>query len=247
MVVHSSFSRSILEDMANEIGRKEDGSLAKKGDSSLKKAAKKTALKKSPGKKTALKHAEKHAEKHAAKKHAKKTAKHVADEREAGLKIASVKGDKALRKAFHHMQRASVVISLVDKAAGGDLADFLAKGIELFAVAVRVGGKHGSSDAALGVLRAAEHLGMAGLYAARVDYRADVEAPADEKATKRLKKLKDRVGEISVAQEGYWMRVRSMALELLRRAEASGDDPHMQWELSAAADGLCDALEAAGA
>jgi hypothetical protein len=231
--------------MANEIVRKGNG------ESSLKKSAKKSALKKSPGKKTALKHAEKHAakhaEKHAAKKHAKKAAKHVAEAHEAGLKVGSPKGDKALRKAFHHMQRASVVISLVDKAAGGDLAEFLAKGIELFEVAVRVGGKHGSSDAALGVLRAAEHLGMAGLYAARVEYRADVEAPADEKAAKRLKKLKDRVGEISVAQEGYWMRVRSMALELLRRAEASEDDPHMQWELSVAADGLCDALEAAGA
>src|ERR1700710_2575999 len=103
------------------------------------------------------------------KKHAKKAAKNVGDSGEAGLTVARAKGDKALRKAFHHMQRASVVISLVDKGAGGDLADFLAKGIELFGVAVRVGGKHGSSDAALGVLRAAEHLGMAGLYAARVE------------------------------------------------------------------------------
>jgi hypothetical protein len=236
--------------MANELAKNSKREIAKKSASLAKKAPGaplKKHAKKAAEKHAAKKHAAKHAEKHAAKKHAKKAAKHVSDPGEAGLQLAGTKGDKALRKAYHHLQRASVVISLVDKAASGDLGDFLAKGIELFNVAVRVGGKHGSSDAALGVLRAAEHLGMAGLYAARVEHRAKVEAPADEKSAKRVRKLKDRLGEISVEQEGYWMRARSMALELLRRAEASGDDPHMQWELSMAAEGLCDALEAAGA
>ena len=228
--------------MANEIVRKGTGSLAKRNGSALKKSAEKSASKKSAGKKTALKHAEKHA----AKKHAKKAVKQAEESYEAPLSVTGVKGDKALRKAFHHMQRASVVVSLVEKGKGGDLAELLANGIEFYELAMRVAGKHGSSDAALGVLRAAEHLGMAGLYAARLEYRVPMEAPADEKSAKRLKKVRERLGEVSVAQEGYWARVRSMALELLRRAEGAGDDLHMQWELGMAADGLCDALLAAG-
>ncbi|MCU1320966.1 MAG: hypothetical protein JWM43_615 [Acidobacteriaceae bacterium] len=226
--------------MANEMVRKGSGSLAKVGGSALKKAAKKTELKHA-----AKKYAEKHAaKKHAAKKHAKKAAKHVGPQGETGLTVSEVKGGKALRKAFHHLQRASGVISLVEKGNGGDLLELLHFGMELYRGAVDMGGKHKSDEAALGVLRAAEHLGMAGFYAARKDHLVGLEAPSSDKDEKRLKKVAERLEDVSDEQKGYWVRVRSMALELVRRAEAAGDDPHLQWELGIAAESLCDALEA---
>jgi hypothetical protein len=231
--------------MANEMVRKGSGSLAKVGGSALKKAAKKTALKHAAKKHAAKKHAEKHAaKKHVAEKHAKKGAKRVGPQGEAGLTVSEVKGGKALRKAFHHLQRASVVISLVEKGNGGDLLELLHFGMELYRGAADMGGKHKSDEAALGVLRAAEHLGMASFYAARKDHLDGLDAPSSDKDEKRLKKVAGRLEDVSDEQKGYWVRVRSMALELVRRAEAAGDDPHLQWELGMAAEGLCDALEA---
>ncbi|CAN5642382.1 hypothetical protein BH10ACI4_BH10ACI4_27340 [soil metagenome] len=231
--------------MANEMVRKGSGSLAKVAGSALKKAAKKTALKHAAKKHPAKKHAaKKHAEKHAAKKHAKKAAKHTGPQGEAGLTVVEVKGGKALRKAFHHLQRASVVISLVEKGNGGDLLELLQFGMELYRGAADMSGKHKSDEAALGVLRAAEHLGMAGFYAARKDHLSGLDTPSSDKEEKRLKKVADRLEDLSDEQKGYWIRIRSMALELVRRAEGAGDDTHLQWELGMAAEGLCDGLEA---
>jgi len=226
--------------MANEMVRKGSGPLAKSAGSTLKKAAKKTALKHA-----AKKHAEKHAaKKHAAKKHAKKAAKHVGLPDEAGLTASDAKGGKALRKAFHHLQRASVVISLVEKGNGGDLWGLLEFGMELYRGAIQVNGKHKSDEAALGVLRAAEHLGMAGFYAARKEHLVGLEAPSGEKDEKRLRKVSERLQRLADDQHGYWARARSMAQELVWRAEGAGDDPHLQWELGMAAEGLLDGLEA---
>jgi hypothetical protein len=227
--------------MAHEMVPKGSGTLAKVAGSVVKKAAKKTALKHA-AKKESVKHA---AEKH--DQHAKKAAKHVgAHKDDAGLAKhgGKFKGGKALRKAFHHLQRASVVISLVEKGKGGDLWELLQFGMELYRGALQTGGRHGSDDSALGVLRAAEHLGMAGFYAARKEHLIGLVAPAQGKDEKRLMKVRERLAKVSHEQKGYWMRTLPMATELVRRAEGAGDDPHLQWELAMAAEGLCDGLEA---
>lgn len=228
--------------MAHEIVHNGSGGLAKAPGSALKHSGEKTA------KKTALKHAAKKAPaKHAAKKHAKKTAKHVGSHKNEAELVKhgeKYKGGKSLRKAFHHLQRASVVISLVEKDKGGDLWELLQFGIELYRGALQSNGKHGSDEAALSVLRAAEHLGMAGFYAARGEHLMGLTAPSPDKDEKRLKKAAQRLAKISFEQKGYWARVLPMAMELVRRAEAAGDDAHMQWELGMAADALCDGLEA---
>lgn len=235
--------------MANELVRKGGGAIAKSGGteiahskkSALKHAAKKHAVKKHAAKK----HAEKHVEKHAAKKHAKKATKHVESQEGAGLVLKELMGDKALRRAFHHLQRASVVISLVERENGGDLGELLEFGVALYKHAVEADGRHGTEDAALGVLKAAEHLAMAALYASRKDHAKKV-PPSAGKESKRLKKVGRRLEETSSEQKGDWTRVRSMGLELVRRAEAAGDDSHLSWEIRMAAEGLCDALEAGG-
>lgn len=220
--------------------------MTKSGGTEVAHSSKKSALKHAAKKHAAKKHAaKKHAEKHAAKKHAKKAAKHVEDQHDAGLVVKELKGDKALRKAFHHLQRARVVISMVEKGEGGDLGKLLEFGVAIYKHAVEADGKHGTDDAARGVLLAAEHLAMAALYASRKDH-AVAAPPSSGKEEKRLKKVRQRLEEISSEQTGDWTRVQSMALELVRRAEATGDDSHLTWEIRMAAEGLCDALEAAG-
>ena len=108
-------------------------------------------------------HAKKAAAKHAAKKHAKKAAKHV-EEHASGLNPPPV-DDIGLNTAFHHMQRASAVISLMEKSTGEDLRDLLERGVKLYCKALDDGGGRKKVLRAIGVLRAAEHLSMAGLYA----------------------------------------------------------------------------------
>src|SRR5665213_3033546 len=81
------------------------------GKSALKKAEKETGLKT--------------AAKHAAKKAPAKAAKHAGkDKKKHGGKKGS-----ALEKAFHHLQRAATVISLVERESGSDLRILLQRGI----------------------------------------------------------------------------------------------------------------------
>lgn len=216
--------------MANEIVRGRGDSLAKRGESAIKKHAKKAA-------KHAAKKASKHVPKKAAK-HAKKAAKHVKqNERESARLERGGKGSPDLEKAFHHLQRAAAVISLIEQESGGDLRMLLSQGIEVYSNGANV-------RSALGLLRAAEHLAMAGLYSAREKYRPAVEVTVilDDDG---FEKLRSRFGKVTVVErKGYGGRAQSMGLELLKRSEGADHDPHLAWELRMAVEGLSSALEA---
>ena len=71
--------------------------------------------------------------------------------------------DYGLMTAFHHMQRASVVISLMEKGTGKDLRGLLERGVKLYQQAVKEDAENKLILGALGILRAAEHLSLAGL------------------------------------------------------------------------------------
>jgi hypothetical protein len=75
--------------------------------------------------------------------------------------------DYGLMTAFHHMQRASVVMSLMEEGTGEDLRDLLKRGVKLYRKAVEDDARNKFVLQAIGVLRATEHLSMAGLYAPR--------------------------------------------------------------------------------
>ena len=149
-----------------------------------------------------------------------------------------------LALAFHHLQRAGAVISLLEHDSGGDLRQLLEHGIELYRKACGTGKR--KTEAVLcahGLLRAAEHLGMAGLYAARADYRVQVAPPKRSVVAQHLSKLGPRLDQLPTAEREMGRRLEAMARELLRRAHDSGHDPHLEYELTMAADGICSALE----
>jgi hypothetical protein len=223
--------------MANEMTRRGGDSLAKRGEPAVKKHAKKAA--KHPAKKAA-----KQAPKKAAK-HAKKTAKHVKkdNDKAARLERGGI-GSADLKKAFHHLHRAAAVISLVEQDSGSDLRMLLVQGIEGYSVAL--GAKGGKEDArtALGLLRAAEHLAMAGLYSAREKYHpaVDIAGTLDDGG---FEALQSRFSKVTAKErKGYGSRAQAMGLELLKRSEGADHDPHLAWELRMAVEGLCSALEA---
>ena len=84
---------------------------------------------------------------------------------------------------------------------------------------------------------------MAGLYAARADHRVKVAPPKASVVSSHLTNLAPRLDKLAPAQRDIARRLESMARELLRRAHAAGHDPHLQYELTMAADGICSALE----
>ncbi len=102
--------------------------------------------------------------------------------------------------------------------------------------------KH-AARAAQGVLRATEHLAMAGLYSARAGYLVQVAIPRTHGRDKELRKLRTRLDRVASSEEGAAGRVEAAARELLRRAEGAMDDMHLEQELTKAVDGLCSALE----
>ena len=258
---------------SRSIAIKRSGALAKHA---AKKHAAKAA--KHAAKKHAAKHAaKKHAEKHAAKKHAKKAAKHISTElvqfavgdwqdEQQELGEAAVLGSyaekhvgkkenkekkhnrKLLTKAFHHLQRASAVISLIEPDSGGDLKMLLHHGVELFREASKGKGHKSESlvQSAFGLLSSAEHLSMAGLYAARSVHQLDVEVPSTTQVEERLAELAPRLEAASNSKKirKHGERLLEMAHELLQRAEAADHDPHLAYELVMAVDGLCLAFEA---
>jgi hypothetical protein len=129
------------------------------------KAAKHPAKKHAAGKHAAKKHAAKHAAKHPGKKAAKKAASPLRDEvASAERKVEDAIGDHQaeLDMAFHHLHRAAAVISLLEKDSGGDLRMLLEHGIDLYRSATGAQRAEGVVRCAFGILRAAEHLGMAG-------------------------------------------------------------------------------------
>jgi poly(3-hydroxyalkanoate) synthetase len=107
--------------------------------------------------KEVAKHAKKAVKKHAkkaTKKHVTKAAKHV------GQKAVALKGSgmggEVLVAAFHHMQRASVVISLMEKGTGEDLRDLLARGVKLYEKALEGHSEETKALRVMGVLKATE-------------------------------------------------------------------------------------------
>jgi hypothetical protein len=212
---------------------------AKKG---AKKGAK-HAVEKHPAKKWAI---EKHAGKKAAKEAAKKAAK------KAPNKVAALRHDapgehmpngSRLERAFHHLRRAVAVISLVEQDSGGDLRGLLEQGVELYRRAAEPGAHKKLAGQALGLLAATEHMGLAGLYSARIEFRLEVPGPPPGAMEEHLRKLRGRLELLGRPERGQAEMLLGAAWELLRRADAAGDDPHLEWELGLAAEGLCLALE----
>ena len=223
------------------------------GLTSAKKVAKKAAKK--GGKKAAKKGAKHAIEKHAAKKHpAKKHAEEHA-EKHAGKKAAKQAGEAAKRhtmkepdsgkliKAFHHLQRAAAVISLVEKPAGGDLHALLELGKTAYERAAAAGVSGKLTKQAQPLAKAIEHLALAGLYSARLEFRVAVVEPVGNKMVKRLRDLRPRLEDLGMPENDTAQNLLGVAWELLRRADAAGDDAQLEWELGMAADSLCEALE----
>ena len=218
------------------------------------KAAKKAAKK---GAKKGAKHAiEKHAakkwaiEKHAGKKAAKEAAKKAA--KKVPGKVAALKHDahdahqpktSQLERAFHHLARASAVISLVQADSGGDLRGLLEQGVTLYRRAAERGAEKRLAGQAFGILAAAEHMGMADLYSARIEFRVNVPPPPPGGMEEQLRIVSGRLEALGRPSRPESEMLQAAAFELLRRADAAGDDPHLEWELGMAAEGLCTALE----
>lgn len=181
------------------------------------------------------------AAKKAAKKHAKKAAK-LPGEKEAGTKAGSASQD-GLRTAFHHMQRAAAVISLMEKGSGEELRELLKRGTKLYEKALEGEGGNATVLKAVGLLRAAEHLALAGLYDARHKHREKVEPPRRPWLESFAAETSERLAAVEGGERGKGMNVLPAAEELVRRALEAAGDPHLAWELVLAADALCFALE----
>jgi hypothetical protein len=173
---------------------------------------------------------------HAAKKQAKKAAKVVRQR-------VVYADDYGLMTAFHHMQRASVVISLMQKGTGKDLRNLLERGVKLYQKAVKQDAENKFTLRAIGVLKAAEHLSMAGLYAARDKHRQKVAAPTPVWLEKVIAATDNRLEKIEHEERGKGADLLPVAVELLRQAEDGDNHAHLAFELAMAADALCFALE----
>jgi hypothetical protein len=211
--------------MANEGARRKFG----RGESVAK--AKAESAPKKHGKKAA---------KPAVRKQAKKAAAQVVNKVVGSVVYAD---DHGLMTAFHHMQRASVVMSLMEKGTGKDLRGLLKRGVELYRKAVEDDAKNNFVLRAIGVLRATEHLSMAGLYAAREKHRQKVTSPTPEWLTKVVAETDHRLEQIEHQERGKGTDLFPVTVELLRQAEDPKIDAQLAFELAMAADALCFALE----
>jgi len=151
--------------------------------------------------------------------------------------------DYGLMTAFHHMQRASVVMSLMEEGTGEDLRDLLKRGVKLYRKAVEDDAGSKVVLQAIGVLRAAEHLSMAGLYVARAKHKQKVTSPTPEWLAKVTTESDRRLEQIEHLERGNGADLFPVTVELVRRAEGSDHDAHLAFELAMAADALFFALE----
>src|SRR6202166_1247540 len=127
----------------------------------------------------------------AARKQLKKVAKRGSD---GAVRPRTVyASDYGLMTAFHHMQRASVVMSLMEVGTGEDLRDLLKRGVKLYRKAVEDDAGSKVVLQAIGVLRAVEHLSMAGLYAARAKHKQKVTSPTPEWLEKVIEETDHRL------------------------------------------------------
>ncbi len=151
--------------------------------------------------------------------------------------------DHGQMTAFHHMQRASVVMSLMEKGTGKDLRALLERGVKLYRKAMEEEAKEKTVLRAIGVLRAVEHLSMAGLYSARRKHRQKVASPTPEWLAKVIAETDRRLEEIKDGERGKGTDLFPVTVELLRQAEDAKIDAHLAFELAMASDALCFALE----
>jgi hypothetical protein len=151
--------------------------------------------------------------------------------------------DYGLMTAFHHMQRAAVVMSLMEKGTGKDLRKLLKRGVKLYRNAVKDDAPNKVVLQAIGVLRATEHLSMAGLYAAREKHKQKVTAPTPEWLAKVVAETDHRLERIGHEGNGKRTKLYPVTVELLRQAEDRHIGAHLAFELAMAADALCFALE----
>jgi hypothetical protein len=182
------------------------------------------------------------------KKNGKKVVKSVARKqakRPAKMVTPSVvyTADHGLMTAFHHMQRAAVVMSLMEKGTGKDLQRLLKRGVKLYRKAMEDETDEKVVLRAIGVLRAVEHLSMAGLYAARRKHRQKVTAPTPDWLAKVIAEADHRLAEIAHQERGKGTDLLPVTMELLRQAEDGEIDAHLAFELAMAGDALCFALE----
>ena len=212
--------------------------MARSGSKELK--GRSQAIRKADAETSPKKHAKK-AAKHAAKKHAKKAAKHGKEH--AAQSKSPDTDDLGLMTAFHHMQRASVVISLMEKGTGEDLRDLLERGVKLYCKAADGDGGKKHVLRAIGILRGAEHLSMAGLYAAREKHRQKVPSPGPKWLENFIAETDHRLEKIKNDERGKGIDLYPVTVELLRQAEDVDHDSHLAFELAMAADALCFALE----
>jgi hypothetical protein len=157
--------------------------------------------------------------------------------------VAVYADDHGLMTAFHHMQRASVVMSLMEKGTGKDLRGLLKRGVKLYDKAVEDDAKNKFVLRAIGVLRATEHLSMAGLYAARKKHKQKAMSPTPEWLAKVIAETDHRLERIEHEERGKGTDLFPVTVELLRQAEDPKLDAHLAFELAMAADALCFALE----
>jgi hypothetical protein len=179
--------------------------------------------------------------KHAAKKHPKEAAKH-GEKMATGSRVAYA-ADHGLMTDFHHMQRASVVMSLMEEGTGEGLRDLLQRGVKLYRKAEEDDAKNKFVLQAIGVLRATEHLSMAGLYAPREKHKQKVTSLTPEWLAKVIAETDHRLEEIEHEERGKKPDLFPVSVELLRQAEDANRDAHLAFELAMAADALCFALE----
>ncbi len=185
-------------------------------------------------------------------KHAKKTAKnaktHTATKHPRKSVAAATQrvvyaADHGQMTAFHHMQRASVVMSLMEKGTGRDLRQLLERGVKLYRRAMEEEAKDKVVLRAIGVLRAVEHLAMAGLYSARRKHRQKVVSPTPEWLAKVVGETFRRLEELEQRDRDKGKDLLPVTVELLRQAKDSDIDAHLAFELAMAGDALCFALE----
>jgi hypothetical protein len=151
--------------------------------------------------------------------------------------------DHGQMTAFHHMQRASVVMSLMEKGTGKDLRALLERGVKLYRRAIEEEAKEKTVLRAIGVLRAVEHLSMAGLYSARRKHRQRVTAPTPEWLAKVIAETDRRLEQIRGGERGKGTDLFPVTVELLRQAADKKIDAHLAFELAMASNSLCFALE----
>jgi hypothetical protein len=212
--------------MANEIVRRGKKEISGRGKAMAKVAARSVA--------------KKHTKK-TAKKQAKKAAKHKGNNAAGVRTIYAV--DHGLRTAFHHMQRASVVISLMQKGTGEDLRDLLKRGVKLYRKAIEDDAENQIVLRAIGVLKAAEHLSLAGLYVARAKHKQKVTSPTPQWMAKLIAETDRRLEKVEHEERGKGTDLFPVTVELIRQAEDAKIDAHLAFELAMAADALCFALE----